>query len=146
MSPGTATGAAHPVMADGSVRFISENVSDDVFKGLCTIKGGEPKGVINRDAPKIEPSDEAVEPLPEAPQAFALPLAPAPKVEVAANPSGGPVTFLSAGADFTLGSRCASSALPRRCSAAFWILANWIMRAAPCPSTRTLRARAQDEE
>src|SRR5207244_592064 len=40
------------VMADGSVRFISENVSDDVFKALCTAKGGEPV-FINRDAPLV---------------------------------------------------------------------------------------------
>lgn len=28
-------------MADGSVRFISETVSDEVFKALVTMKGGE---------------------------------------------------------------------------------------------------------
>jgi len=29
------------IMADGSVRFIAENIPDDVFKAMCTIKGGE---------------------------------------------------------------------------------------------------------
>ncbi len=28
-------------MADGSVRFVSEKVSDEVFKALATIKGNE---------------------------------------------------------------------------------------------------------
>ena len=29
------------IMADGSVRFIADNIPDDVFKAMCTIKGGE---------------------------------------------------------------------------------------------------------
>ena len=49
------------VMADGSVRFISENVSDEVFKALVTIKGNE-SVILNREAPKVEaPADEVVE-------------------------------------------------------------------------------------
>jgi hypothetical protein len=49
------------VMADGSVRFISENVSDEVFKALATIKGNE-SIILNREAPKVEaPADEVVE-------------------------------------------------------------------------------------
>ncbi len=49
------------VMADGSVRFISENVSDEVFKALATIKGNE-SVILNREAPRVEaPADEVVE-------------------------------------------------------------------------------------
>ena len=29
----------YALMADGSVRFIDENISDDAFKAMCTIKG-----------------------------------------------------------------------------------------------------------
>lgn len=32
------------IMADGSVRFVDQNVSDDVFKAMVTIKGAAPKG------------------------------------------------------------------------------------------------------
>ncbi len=41
------------VMADGSVRFVAENIKDDVFKALCTIKGGETGLIIDRDAPPV---------------------------------------------------------------------------------------------
>jgi hypothetical protein len=43
------------IMADGSVRFIAENISDDVFKALCTIKGGEPKLNLDKVAPMVPP-------------------------------------------------------------------------------------------
>ena len=33
----------YAVMTDGSVRFINENVKDDVFKAMCTIHGPAPK-------------------------------------------------------------------------------------------------------
>jgi hypothetical protein len=47
------------IMADGSVRFIAENISDDVFKALCTVRGGE-EVRVNRDAPVVgEPSADA---------------------------------------------------------------------------------------
>lgn len=42
------------VMLDGSVRFIAENVSDDVFKALCTIKGGEAIEDLDKVAPKAK--------------------------------------------------------------------------------------------
>jgi hypothetical protein len=45
------------VMVDGSVRFISENVSDDVFKGLATARGGENIVLTTRDAPILPPPD-----------------------------------------------------------------------------------------
>jgi hypothetical protein len=32
---------AYAIMADGSVRFISADIADDVFKAMCTINGGE---------------------------------------------------------------------------------------------------------
>jgi predicted Zn finger-like uncharacterized protein len=54
------------VMADGSVRFVAENVSDDVFKALCTIKGEEPKVNIDKEAPVVPPPDEGAKPQTEA--------------------------------------------------------------------------------
>jgi hypothetical protein len=46
----------HVVMLDGSVRFIAENISDDVFKALCTIKGGETIEDLEKVAPKAKPT------------------------------------------------------------------------------------------
>jgi hypothetical protein len=46
------------IMADGSVRFITETVSDDVFKALCTIKGGE-KVDVNKVAPLVPAPQDA---------------------------------------------------------------------------------------
>jgi hypothetical protein len=40
------------IMADGSARFISEKISDDVFKALCTVRGGEQIN-LNKDAPLL---------------------------------------------------------------------------------------------
>lgn len=37
-------GGAHFTMADGSVRFISENIDLNLYQALATIKGGEPVG------------------------------------------------------------------------------------------------------
>jgi hypothetical protein len=48
------------IMADGTVRFISEKISDEAFKALCTIKGGEAV-IIDRDAPKVPQPDEDAE-------------------------------------------------------------------------------------
>jgi hypothetical protein len=41
------------LMCDGSVRFVKDDVSDEVFKALCTIKGGE-SVEPNTDAPKVD--------------------------------------------------------------------------------------------
>jgi Protein of unknown function (DUF1559) len=46
---------AFVVMLDGSVRFIAEGISDDVFKALCTIKGGEAIEDLEKIAPKAKP-------------------------------------------------------------------------------------------
>lgn len=43
------------IMADGSVRFITEMVSDDVFKALSTIRGGEEIVDLEKQAPKVDP-------------------------------------------------------------------------------------------
>jgi hypothetical protein len=43
------------LMCDGSVRFVKEDIADDVFKALCTIKGGETIPDLNSVAPKVEP-------------------------------------------------------------------------------------------
>jgi hypothetical protein len=42
------------LMCDGSVRFVSESVSDDTFKALCTMQGGE-EFDVNTVAPKVAP-------------------------------------------------------------------------------------------
>jgi hypothetical protein len=60
------------IMADGSVRFVSETVSDDVFKALCTIKGGE-SVIVNRDAPLVPAPEVRTEVV-----AAATPSVPAP--------------------------------------------------------------------
>ena len=53
------------VMADGSVRFVAENVKDEIFKALCTIKGGETDFILDRDAvPVPRPESEADVPPP----------------------------------------------------------------------------------
>ena len=46
----------YAVMLDGSVRFISETISDDVFKSLVTMKGGETIDDIEKIAPKAKDS------------------------------------------------------------------------------------------
>jgi hypothetical protein len=40
------------IMADGSVRFLSRNVSPSVFKALCTMNGGDDPGDIDLAAPR----------------------------------------------------------------------------------------------
>jgi hypothetical protein len=47
------------VMADGSVRFVSENISDEVFKAMCTIKGGEKTPNLDKDAPLVNGPESA---------------------------------------------------------------------------------------
>ena len=45
----------YAIMADGSVRFIADTVSDEVFRALCTIKGEEPKLNLDKVAPVVPP-------------------------------------------------------------------------------------------
>jgi hypothetical protein len=45
------------LMADGSIRFISANISDEVFQALVTYKGGEPIDSIDKIAPRENPVD-----------------------------------------------------------------------------------------
>jgi hypothetical protein len=52
------------VMADGSVRFVSEDVKDDIFKALCTIKGGESGIILDRDAVPVPRPEGGPEPVP----------------------------------------------------------------------------------
>jgi hypothetical protein len=50
-------------MADGSVRFIDQNVSDDVFKAMCTIQGPAPEKFDPKSDPNtpLIPSPDAKE-------------------------------------------------------------------------------------
>jgi len=47
------------LMADGSVRFVAEDVKDDVFKALCTIKGPAEAASLDRDAPVVQGAQQA---------------------------------------------------------------------------------------
>jgi hypothetical protein len=49
------------IMADGSVRFVAETVSDDVFKALCTIRGGEELVDLDKQIPKVDPPKKGAE-------------------------------------------------------------------------------------
>ena len=51
-------GGTYAVMADGSIRFISESISDQVFQALVTYKGGEPIDNLDKLAPveEVRPS------------------------------------------------------------------------------------------
>jgi hypothetical protein len=42
------------LMADGSVRFVKDDIGDDVFKAMCTYKGGEEIPDLNTAAPKVD--------------------------------------------------------------------------------------------
>ena len=52
---GNGKNGTYVLMCDGSVRFIGADISDDVFKALCTIKGGEEIADLNKVAPKVDP-------------------------------------------------------------------------------------------
>jgi len=73
--------------ADGTVRFVSEKISDDVFKAMCTIKGGDTVGILNKDVPKVAPPEEQPQlkteppPLPKLPTTPPAPKAEEPKAE-----------------------------------------------------------------
>ena len=58
------------IMADGSVRFIPDNIPDAVFKAMCTIKGGE-KVDLDKYTTLIPPPTETseLETTPEPPPA-----------------------------------------------------------------------------
>jgi flagellar basal body-associated protein FliL len=64
------------IMADGSVRFVAENISDEVFKSMVTIKGGETL-FLNREAPIVPRPDQQQAELRTQPTAPALALPPA---------------------------------------------------------------------
>src|SRR5262249_27388398 len=52
------------LMADGSVRFITKDISDPVFKAMCTVEGRDPKDFkLDRFAPRWpEPIPEETKP------------------------------------------------------------------------------------
>ncbi len=57
------------LMADGSVRFVDQNISDDVFKAMCTIGGPAPEGFNLKVEPhaKLVEKPQAEERVPRAP-------------------------------------------------------------------------------
>jgi hypothetical protein len=48
------------IMCDGSVRFVKDDIADDVFKAMCTIKGGEEIADLNQVAPKVDPKGSSL--------------------------------------------------------------------------------------
>lgn len=50
--PGSKRGT-YVIMMDGSVRFIADTISDEAFKALCTIRGGEKVDDLDKVAPKV---------------------------------------------------------------------------------------------
>jgi hypothetical protein len=50
------------MMADGSVRFISADISDEAFKKLCTTHAGETSDDLDTIAPKLPAAGEATAP------------------------------------------------------------------------------------
>ena len=61
---GVALRGTYAVMADGTVRFIDQSISDDVFKAMCTVNGPAPEGFNPKTDPKtpLIPSPDAKEP------------------------------------------------------------------------------------
>jgi hypothetical protein len=54
------------IMGDGSTRFLSENISPDVFKALCTMAGGEKEiGDLETIAPVADPGQPQGQPAPK---------------------------------------------------------------------------------
>jgi predicted Zn finger-like uncharacterized protein len=75
----------HLIMADGSVRYVSENISDEVLKTLAVIKGKKAEINVDKEAPVVPPPTETelktvtAPPSPTAPTpATSAPAAPPP--------------------------------------------------------------------
>src|SRR5262249_53353408 len=49
----------HIIMADGSVRYVSESISDDVLKALAVIKGKKDEINLDSIAPVVKPPAES---------------------------------------------------------------------------------------
>jgi hypothetical protein len=47
----------HIIMADGSVRYITESISDEVLKSLAVIKGKKSDVNIDKIAPGVKPPE-----------------------------------------------------------------------------------------
>lgn len=77
VDPKTNQKGAYAIMADGKVRFIPENIDLAIFRGLCTINGGE----------KIEGLDTIA---PVVPGEAATPMTTAPETPVVTNPPTAP--------------------------------------------------------
>lgn len=45
------------LMLGGSVRFVSDKISDEVLKRLAAIKGGGPPVNLDQEAPLVNPDD-----------------------------------------------------------------------------------------
>ena len=65
------------IMADGSVRFIGADISDEVFKGMATIQGGDAK-FLDRDVPTVKEGDGMLATLRPAPTPTPQPVGTAP--------------------------------------------------------------------
>jgi len=61
------------VMVDGSVRFVPETIPDDLFKAMCTLKGGDPRQVSEATVLVYDPQKGSA-PAPENKPAAAAPV------------------------------------------------------------------------
>jgi prepilin-type processing-associated H-X9-DG protein len=59
------------LMADGSVRWISEKVSDDVFKAMCRVKGDKSSANLSQFRPLPVPEEAELKATPKVPSAAA---------------------------------------------------------------------------
>jgi hypothetical protein len=60
LSPGSGKRGTLVIMGDGSVRFLAEGISPDVFKALCTMAGGEAVGDLEAIAPRADLAQPSV--------------------------------------------------------------------------------------
>jgi hypothetical protein len=72
----------YALMTDGSVRFMDQNVSDDVFKAMCTVSGPAPEK-FNLDADENTPLDPDPKAPPKATKTIKLPAKAPVKTEPA---------------------------------------------------------------
>ena len=78
---GTSVRGTYAAMADGSVRFIDQTISDEVFKAMCTVNGPAPADFNPKADPKapLIPSPDAKEPAAKTPDKKPADTAPGEK-------------------------------------------------------------------
>jgi hypothetical protein len=101
-------------MADGSVRFVTENISDAAFQAMCTVEGSAPADFdIDREAPQVAAPKAELEPPPAGQVQPALKQPAVPPAPVAQPPVKQPVVPAGKDSGPTLDSRLASNLLKK---------------------------------